>query len=139
MFRCVCEREKRERDRDRDREREQISKRLPRGRFTFNRVLLRLFLERYKLFRILPWDIHLQISIFFPPIYSESIKNIRECAKKVSILWSSHCIVFLREKGECISSARSFYDPNFLIDTYIVMNILQCQRLNVIYITISLT
>lgn len=33
---------------------------------------------------------------------------------------------------------KKFYVSSFLIDTYIVMNISQCQCFNVIYITISL-
>lgn len=54
-------------------------------------------------------------------------------------MWPSHYIGFLSEKRGCISSTRSFYNFNFLIHTYIVMNILQCKCLSVIYITISLT
>lgn len=70
------------------------------------------------------------------PCFLKAMKRL-DCVR-INIPWVFHCTV-LSEKIGSISSARSFYDYNFLTDTYILMNILQCQGLNVIYITISLT
>lgn len=49
-------------------------------------------------------------------------------------LWVFHCEHSVHEK---MLFCEQFYDTSFLIDTYIVMNILQRQSLNVTYITVS--
>ena len=52
--------------------------------------------------------------------------------ERISILLESHCTVFLGEERGYISSARSFYVSNFLIDTcmfheYFIMSAFHCH------------